>query len=132
MNQRHGIVQIDQGCQCVFAPLGIEGIEQGGLPRPQQAGQRDGRQNVGKGIVGVTVVNTVGGSQILQFETGQTVVPGRPFNTRWPQGVDSTSGIDQVPATAPGAILPFVGFEEIPIQRVAGNLVIKSEGVVAQ
>ena len=110
----------------------MQRIEQRGLFFFQQASEVNSRQYVGKGIMGVAMVYSIGRSKIFQSEAGQPIFPGGPYNALGAQCVHSPCDIDQVPSTPILTKLSGVGRKKIAVEGEARNFIIKPNRVVTQ
>ena len=105
-------------------------VEEPRLLRLQQTRQRDGRLHVGPGVMRVGVVDAVGLCQGAQA-VGGLPVRLRPLDALRAQGGGGAHHVDQVPPAV--AVAPFagVGVEQVAVQRVADELVVEAQVVVA-
>ena len=81
--------------------------------------------------MGFFVPQAVGAGQVFQFERGAAVFFFGPLNALWAQGIDHAHDIQNVPAAT--AVLPFagVGVDQVAPKQVAGDFIVKADGVVA-
>ena len=97
-----------------------------------QPRQRDGGAHVRQRIVRGLVRQAVGGGEVLQPEAGAAAIgplgPGDAFGAQRPGGAHQ---VEEVPAAA--AVLPLagVGVDQVAPEQVAGEFVVKPDGVVA-
>ena len=89
-----------------------------------------GRVDVGQRIVGVAVVDAVGGTEAFQGE-GHHALLLRPVDAIRTQGAGRPDQVDEIPARV--ALLPLagVGVHQVPIQGVAQKLIVETQVVVA-
>ena len=78
-----------------------------------------------------TVLDTISCGEVLQSETGETILSYRPLNPRRAQRPERTSHIQQIPTAV--AVLPFpaVGITEAAPEGKPGDLIVKANRVVA-
>jgi hypothetical protein len=102
-------------------------IVQPRLPVPDQPRQRDRCVHIRQRVMRVRVSDAIGAREILEAETGQTILTQRPLNAFRTQGAGCAHHIDDVPAGI--AVLPLsrVGIKEIAIQGMARNFVVKAQ-----
>ncbi|MCY1429176.1 hypothetical protein D9M71_450830 [compost metagenome] len=126
----HGLQQADLLEDPLLAAQLIAPVVQPRLTLTQQARQGDGGAHVGQRVVGLAVVDTVGGGQALQLE-GHPPLGLRPLDPLRTQGVGGAQQVDQVPAAVAALPLAGIGIEEVAVQAVAGDLVVEAQAVVA-
>ena len=128
MHQR--LQQADLFLHLVLAAQLEEEVIQPWLAITHQAGQGDGGAHIGEGVVGLAVVDAVGGGQALEAQRHAPFL-GRPLDAFRAQGVGGTQGVDQVPAAVAALPLPRIGVVEVAVEAVAGHFVVEAQGVVA-
>ena len=79
----------------------------------------------------VLMGNLIRVGQVLQLETRQALVIGRPLNTIRSQCIEHSNQVDQVPTGVAFAVFMSVGVVKVPVKKVARELVIESKAVVA-
>ena len=96
-----------------------------------QPRQSNGRPHIGQRIVGLAMVDAIGGGQSLQLEADAPVFL-RPVDAFGAQSVGGTQQINQIPAGVAALPLAAIGVEEVAIQAVARHFVIEAQTVVTR
>ena len=91
------------------------------------AGETDGGQYIGEGLVRAFVSNVVGRAEVLQSEAGLDRFMLRPFDSIGAQGIAHPGQVDQVPAGIVVFILPFIGIVKIPVKEIAAEFIIETD-----
>ena len=122
---------VQHGLGRALVPMGKHIIIQAGLLFPDQTSQGNGGVYIRQRVMRCLVADAIGGSQVFQAEAGQAVLTQRPLNTLRAQRIGGAHHVDNIPAGI--AVLPFpgIGIVEVAVQRIAGDLVIKAQGIVA-
>ncbi len=129
MQERHAT--IEQLAHARLTPQAQRIVEQLGLGVPQPTRQRDGRAHVRERVMGLTVVDPVGGGEMLELEGGGAVLARRPPDPVRSQGMGEPQRVDQIPAGIAVAPLARVGIEQVAIEQVARDLVVEAHAVVS-
>ena len=108
----------------------VQVVVEARLTLAQQAGQANGRRDVGQRVVGLAVVDAVGLGEQFQAQADAAVLL-RPDDAFRAQRIGGAHQVDQIPAAV--AALPFagIGVEEVAVQPVAGEFVVEAQRVVA-
>ena len=105
MNQWRQFIQIHQRTDRALRALTVQGVKQVLVTAPQQFGDLNSGHNISHRIVRRTVLNTIGCGEVLEPETGETILSHRPLDPRRAQRPVRTGHIQQIPTTV--AVLPF-------------------------
>ena len=74
------------------------------------------------------VGNSIRLGEVGEFERGSAGIRFfRPYDTLRPQVVGSTDKIYEIPPAAPLVVLPLIRIEEIPIEGIADEFIVKTE-----
>ena len=116
--------------------LGILGSDQPLGPLPEiglmlskQRGDGDGGSDIGHRIMGITMLDVIGGGQILQSEGWCAIISKRPLDSRGSQRPGGSGEIDQVPGAAIVLVGVFVWIKEVPPESEPGHRLIEPGGV---
>ena len=131
VNQWRQFTQIHQRTDRALRALPVQGVKQVLVTAPQQFGDLDSGHNISHRIVRRTVLDTVSCGEVLESETGETILSHRPLDPRRAQRPVRTGHIQQIPTAV--AVLPFpaVGITEAAPEGKPGDLIVKANRVVA-
>ena len=131
MNQWRQFIQIHQRTDRALRALMVQGVKQVLVTAPQQFGDLDSSHNISHGVVRRTVLDTISCGEVLQSETGETILSHGPLDPRRAQRPVCTSHIQQIPAAVAVLPLPAVGITKAAPEGTPCDLIVKATRVVA-